>query len=165
VTVATVAVVSDTHMPRGARRLPEACLAACRAADLILHGGDLSALPVLDQLRALGPPVAAVRGNADEPALRALLPEELVLEVEGVRLGMMHVPGPAAGRAGRLLARFPGCGAVIFGHTHLPVVERNAGVWLLNPGSPTERRRGPFHAMLLLEIAAGEIRPELVHLS
>jgi len=78
---------------------------------------------------------------------------------------MVHVPGPAAGREARLLARFPGCDAVVFGHTHLPVVERFEGVWLLNPGSPTERRRGPFHAMLVVEIAAGEIRPELVRLS
>jgi uncharacterized protein len=154
--VATVAVVSDTHLPRGARELPEECLDRCRAADLILHGGDFAALSVLEQFRALGPPVEAVYGNADEPALRALLQKELVVEVEGVRLGMTHIPGPPA--------RFSGCGAVIFGHTHLPVVERHAGIWLLNPGSPTERRRGPFHAMLVLEIAAGEIRPELVRL-
>jgi putative phosphoesterase len=136
----------------------------CRAADLILHAGDFSALSVLEQLRVLGPPVEAVYGNADEPALQALLPKELVVEVDGVRLGMKHSPGPAAGREGRLLARFSGCGAVIFGHTHLPVVEQHDGIWLLNPGSPTERRRGPFHAMLVLEIEAGEIRPELVRL-
>ena len=163
--MATVAVISDTHLPRGARRLPEACLDRCRAADLILHGGDFSVLSVLDELRALGPPVEAVHGNADEPALRALLPEALVVEVEGIRVGMTHVPGPADGRGGRLVARFPGCGAVVFGHTHLPIVERHAGVWLLNPGSPTERRRGPFHAMLVLEVGAGEILPELVRLS
>jgi len=162
--VVTVAVVSDTHLPRGARRLPEECLDRCRAADLILHGGDFSALSVLEQLRALGPPVEAVYGNADDAALRALLPKELVVEVEGVRLGVKHSPGPAAGREERLLARFSGCRAVIFGHTHLPVVEQHDGIWLLNPGSPTERRRGPFHAMLVLEIAAGEIRPELVRL-
>ncbi len=162
--MATVAVVSDTHLPRGARQLPEESLDRCRAADLILHGGDFSALSALEQLRALGPRVEAVCGNADEPALRALLPKELVVEVEGVRLGMEHNPGPPAGREGRLLARFSGCGAVIFGHTHLPVVEQHDGIWLLNPGSPTERRRGPFHAMLVLQIAAGDIRPELVRL-
>jgi putative phosphoesterase len=163
--VATVAVVSDTHLPRGARRLPEACLDRCRAADLILHAGDFSAVSVLDDLRGLGPPVEAVHGNADEPALRALLPKELVVEVAGARVGMVHIPGPAAGREARLAARFPGCAAVVFGHTHLPAVERHEGVWILNPGSPTERRRGAFHAMLVLEIEAGEIRPELVRLT
>jgi putative phosphoesterase len=160
-----VAAISDTHLPRGARRLPEACLERLRSADLILHGGDFSAVAVLDELRALGPPVQAVYGNADEPALRELLPKELVVEAGGARIGMTHIPGPAAGREKRLVRRFPGCDAVLFGHTHLPVVERHGEAWLLNPGSPTERRRGPFHSMLLLEIEAGEIRPELVRLT
>jgi uncharacterized protein len=160
-----IAAISDTHLPRGARRLPEACLERVRAADLILHGGDFSAVSVLEELRELGPPVQAVYGNADDPALRELLPKELVVEAGGVRIGMAHIPGPAAGREERLVRRFPGCAAVLFGHTHLPVVERHAGVWLLNPGSPTERRRSPFHSMLVLEIEAGEVRPELVRLT
>jgi putative phosphoesterase len=160
-----IAALSDTHLPRGARRLPEACLERLRDADLILHGGDFSALSVLEELRALGPPVQAVYGNADEPALRELLPKELVVEAGGARIGMTHIPGPAAGREERLLRRFPGCGAVLFGHTHVPLVERHGDVWLLNPGSPTERRRAPFHSMLLLEIADGEIRPELLRLT
>ena len=78
---------------------------------------------------------------------------------------MVHVPGPRAGREARLAARFPGCGAVVYGHTHLPQVERRDGVWILNPGSPTERRRGPFHSMLVLDVRAGRIRPELVRLT
>lgn len=152
-------------MPRGSRRLPRACVERLAAADLILHAGDLTSVAVLDELRAFGHPVYAVAGNVDEPALRALLPEELVVEAGGARIAITHVPGPAAGRAERLAARFPRCAAVVFGHTHLPVVERDRGPWLLNPGSPTERRRAPFHSMLLLEIDAGEIRPELVDLS
>lgn len=162
--MATVAVVADTHLPRGARRLPGACLERLRAADAIVHAGDLSARSVLDELRALGPPVHAVLGNADEPALRELLPRELVLEAGGARLGVVHVPGPRAGREERLVRRLPGCGAVVYGHTHLPQVERHGDVWILNPGSPTERRRAPFHSMLVLEVAGGEIRPELVRL-
>jgi uncharacterized protein len=137
---------------------------ALRGADLILHAGDLSAVSVLEELRALGPPVHAVLGNADEPALRAALPRELVVEAGEARFGMVHIPGPAAGREERLVRRFPGCDAVVFGHTHLPVVERHGRVWLLNPGSPTERRRGPFHSFLRLHIAAGTIEPELVRL-
>jgi putative phosphoesterase len=163
--VTLVAAISDTHLPRGARRLPEACLERLRAADLILHGGDFSSAAFLDELRALGPPVEAVYGNADEPLLRERLPQEHVVEVAGARIGMVHVPGPAAGREARLVGRFPGCDAVLFGHTHLPVVERVGATWLLNPGSPTERRRGPFHAMLELEVERGEIEPELVRLS
>jgi uncharacterized protein len=119
---------------------------------------------VLEELRAIGPPVQAVYGNADEAALRELLPKELVLEIEDVRIGMVHIPGPAAGREKRLVRRFPGCDAVVFGHTHLPLVERAGGVWLLNPGSPTERRRGPVHAFLRLSVAGRRIRPRLVEI-
>ena len=119
---------------------------------------------MLEELQALGPPVHAVYGNADDPALRGLLPKELVVEVEAVRIGVVHIPGPAAGREERLLRRFPGCDAVVFGHTHLPVVERRAGVWLLNPGSPTERRRGPFHSFLRLSVAERRLGPRLVEI-
>jgi uncharacterized protein len=163
--VTIVAAISDTHLPRGARRLPEACLERLRAADLVLHGGDVSSVAFYEELLAVGPPVEAVHGNADEPALRERLPEERIVDVGGARIGMVHIPGPAAGREERLVRRFAGCGGVLFGHTHLPVVERHAGVWILNPGSPTERRRGPFHTMLVLEIEHGAIRPELVRLS
>jgi uncharacterized protein len=157
-----VAAISDTHLPRGTRRIPDSCLERLRAADLILHGGDLSTLGVLEELRALGPPVHAVFGNADEPAVRELLPKELVVEAGGARIGMAHVPGPRAGREERLVKRFPGCDAVVYGHTHLPEVTQEGGVWILNPGSPTERRKAPSHTMLLLEIKAGKIRPELL---
>ena len=160
-----VAVIADTHLPRGARRLPEPCLERLRAADLILHAGDLSAVSALQELLGLGPPVHAVHGNADEPALREVLPAELAVEAGGARIGLTHDPGAAAGRAERLVRRFPGCEAVVYGHTHLPQAERHGSVWVLNPGSPTERRRGPFHSMLMLEIAAGPIRPQLVRLS
>jgi uncharacterized protein len=119
---------------------------------------------VLEELRTIGPPVQAVYGNADEPALRTLLPKELVVEIEDVRIGMVHIPGPAAGREARLVRRFPGCDAIVFGHTHLPLVDRTGGVWLLNPGSPTERRRGPFHAFLRLSVAGRRIRPRLVEI-
>jgi putative phosphoesterase len=122
------------------------------------------AASVLDELRRLAP-VEAVYGNMDDPTLRASLPKELVVEVEGVRLGVVHIPGPAAGREARLVARFPGCAGVVYGHTHVPQVERHGDVWILNPGSPTERRRSPVHSMLVLDVKEGEIRPELVTLS
>ena len=157
-----VAAISDTHLPRGARRLPETCLERLRTADLILHAGDLVALSVLEDLRALGPPVRAVHGNVDEPAVRDLLPRRLVVEAAGARIGMAHVPGPRVGRERRLAHRFPGCHAVLYGHTHMPQVDRHEGVWIFNPGSPTERRRAPAHTMLLLEVEAGEVRPQLL---
>src|SRR5262245_52290038 len=118
--MAVVAVIADTHLPRGSRRLPDECLARLAAADAIQHAGDVTTTAVLDELRSLGPPVHAVCGNADEPALKESLPRTLIVELGDARIGMTHVPGPAAGRDGRLAARFPGCEAVVYGHTHLP---------------------------------------------
>jgi putative phosphoesterase len=160
-----VAVIADTHMPRGGRRLPGACVERLRAADLILHAGDVVAESVFDELEALGPPVRAVHGNMDEAALRERLPATLVVDAAGLRIGMTHDAGPSAGREARLARRFPGCAAVVYGHSHIPQVVRAHEVWILNPGSPTERRRAPTHTMLVLEVAAGELRPELIMLS
>jgi putative phosphoesterase len=151
-------------MPRGARRLPAECLRRLEAADLILHAGDFVALAVYEELRELAP-IEAVVGNMDEPALRDVLPERRIVEVEGVRIGMVHVPGPAFGRAERLTAAFPGCHSVVYGHTHLPEVARVGDSWVLNPGSPTERRGAPAQSMLMLEVESSHIRPELVTLS
>lgn len=162
--MATVAVIADTHLPRAARRLSDACVARLRAADLILHAGDVVSTAFLEELRALGPPVAAVHGNVDEPALREALPAERVVEVGGARIGMVHVPGPRTGREERLVRRFPGCGAVVYGHTHTPQVELHRGVWVLNPGSPTERRRAPSRSMLVVAVDGGRVEPQLVEL-
>ena len=159
-----VAVISDTHLPRGARALPERCVELCRGADLLLHCGDVVTLDVWEMLATLGPPLEGVYGNMDDGALRELLPHERVIDADGARIGMIHIPGPAAGREARLSARFPGCAAIVYGHTHVPQVERVGDAWILNPGSPTERRRAPIHAMLVLEVEAGKIRPELVRL-
>ena len=134
-------------------------------ADLILHAGDVVTSAALDEIAALGPPVEAVYGNMDDSQLCRSLPETRVAEIAGARIGMIHVPGPAVGRERRLLARFPGCDAVVFGHTHLPQAERFENRWILNPGSPTERRRAEARSMLVLEVAGGAIRPELVSLT
>jgi uncharacterized protein len=160
-----VAVIADTHLPRGARRLPEACVERLRAADLVLHAGDVVASAVHEELAALGPPLHAVHGNMDDGVLRELLPKALVVDVGGLRIGMTHDPGPRPGREERLARRFPGCAAVVYGHTHEPQIARAGEVWILNPGSPTERRRAPSHTMLVLDVADGRIEPELIQLS
>ena len=157
-----IAVISDTHLPRGTRRLPSECLRQLESAELILHGGDFVAASVLEELRELGS-VEAVHGNMDDEALRAALPRGRVVEAAGARIGMVHVPGPALGRAERLARSFPDCDAVVYGHTHMPDVTRHGEVLILNPGSPTERRRAPSRAMLLLTVADGRLDTELLH--
>jgi uncharacterized protein len=133
-------------------------------AELILHGGDVVGGPVLEGLCSLAP-VEAVAGNMDHAELLAILPKQRVVEVGGARIGMVHNAGPAARRAERLAERFPDCDAVVYGHTHVPEVTRVGELWVLNPGSPTERRSAPVHSMLMLEVESGEIRPEFVPLS
>ena len=153
-----LAIISDTHLPRGGRRLPEACVERLRAADLVLHGGDVLEAGVLGELEALGPPVLAVHGNVDDPELRRALPAERVVEADGARIGMVHDAGPAAGRLKRLRGRFPGCAAVVFGHSHIPLLEvAPDGFAIFNPGSPTDRRRQPVHTMGTAEVVGGAV--------
>jgi putative phosphoesterase len=159
-----IAILADTHLPRGQRRLPEPCLERLRAADLILHAGDISTARVLDELSALGPAVLAVHGNVDEPALSERLPEELQVELDGVSLAMTHDAGPAKGRLARLGRRFPRADAVVFGHSHIPLLEAEDGFQIFNPGSPTDRRRQTEHTMGLARIERGTIVFELVSL-
>jgi uncharacterized protein len=159
-----VAIISDTHLPRGDRTLPQACVERLRAADAILHAGDFVAAGVLEQLRALGPPVHAVHGNVDGPDVRRLLPTTLTVDLGDVRVGLIHDAGPAAGRLERLRGRFPDCDAVIFGHSHIPLHEADfdAGFHIFNPGSPTDRRRQPRHTMGLMRVGkAGDLGAEL----
>lgn len=135
-----------------------------RAADLVLHAGDFAALAVLRELRSLGPPVAAVHGNVDSAQLHHLLPERQVVDAGGVRIGMVHDAGPARGRLSRLRLAFPDCQAVVFGHSHIPLLEQEGGFQIFNPGSPTDRRRQPRHSMGEGRVEAGRIRFEHVWL-
>ena len=157
-----LAVISDTHLPRGARELPDACVAQLRVADAILHAGDLIELSVLDELERIGPPVHAVRGNVDSAELQARLPLTRVVKAGGARIAMVHDGGPADGRLARLRRRFPDADAVVFGHSHLPLHEERDGFAIFNPGSPTERRRAPFHTMGIATVEGGRVRFELV---
>ena len=159
-----LAIVADTHMPRGRRALPADCVEELRRADLILHLGDFSRTSVLVELEAIGPDVVAVHGNVDEPALVRELPAERILEAEGVRIGMVHDAGPRTGRLRRTRERFPDADAVLFGHSHLPLHERDGGFQIFNPGSPTERRRAPRHTMGVGEVDRGELSLRLVNL-
>jgi putative phosphoesterase len=164
-TALAIAIISDTHLPRGHRRLPADCVSRLRAADMIIHAGDLTAASVLEQLRGIGE-VAAVHGNADDAAVRTLLPDRLELTVEDVQLGIVHDGGAARGRLERLRRSFTEANAVIFGHSHIPLLERDpaTGFQIFNPGSPTDKRRQPSYTMGWAQISGGEISFEIVDL-
>jgi putative phosphoesterase len=155
------AVVADTHIPRRAKALPEDMLSHLESADLILHAGDLMDPALLDELAAYAP-VKAVRGNMDAPDLD--LPESLEFGFGGVRVAMIHDSGRKQGRRARLRRRFPDARVVVFGHSHIPFLEDEDGLMLLNPGSPTDRRRQPRHTFALLRVEEGTVRAEIVPL-
>jgi uncharacterized protein len=160
-----LALISDTHLPRGSRALPAACVERLRAADLIVHAGDFVERGAYDELVALGPPVVAVHGNQDSPELRELLPAQLAFEAGSTSIGLTHDAGPSRGRLERMRRRFPGCVAVVFGHSHIPLHEvARDGFQIFNPGSPTDRRRQPSHTMGVAEARAGAIGFEVVRL-
>jgi putative phosphoesterase len=159
-----IAIISDTHMPRGDRRLPEACVERLRVADLILHAGDLVAASVLVELRSYGT-VQAVHGNVDDPEVRSVLPARTLVDADGARIGLVHDAGPARGRLGRLRRLFPSADAVIFGHSHMPLHEQTSdGFQIFNPGSPTERRLAPHRTMGIARVKEGRLSFELVEL-
>jgi putative phosphoesterase len=159
-----IAIISDTHMPRGARRLPDACVERLRGAAAVIHAGDLLTLSVLAELRAFGE-VFAVHGNADDAEVRAALPATRTVEFEDAVIGVIHDAGPARGRLQRLRRRFPHADAVVFGHSHIPLHEQASdGFQIFNPGSPTERRRAPAHTMGIADARAGRLALRLVAL-
>lgn len=160
-----VAITGDTHLPRGSRRLPDALVERIRGADLLIHTGDFVSGEALEEIEALGPPLQAVHGNIDRPEVFERLPDMLQFELEGHRIGVIHDPGPERGRMERLRDRFPDCEAVVFGHTHTPQHESDAGFQIFNPGSPTETRgRWPSHTMGVLEADGRALRFELIEL-
>jgi hypothetical protein len=158
-----IAIISDTHLPRGSRALPAACIERLKAADLIVHAGDFSRIEILEELKTLGP-VVGVFGNTDDVLLRAALPEAAVISADTHRLAVVHDAGPSKARITRLKVRFPHADAVVFGHSHIPLHERAAdGFQIFNPGSPTDRRGRPRHTMGVCH-AADELTFELIDL-
>jgi uncharacterized protein len=148
-------VIADTHIPRRARALPGGLLSHLGCADLVLHAGDLMVPALLDELAAYAP-VRAVRGNLDPPDLD--LPESLEFEFGGIRMAMIHNSGRKQGHRRRLRRRFPDARVVVFGHSHIPFLEDKDGLMLLNPGSPTDKRRQPRHTFALLCAEEGRVR-------
>lgn len=159
-----VVLLSDTHAPRFWKGLPPAVAAHLSGADLVLHAGDVCVPSVLDELAAFAP-VRVVQGNNDGPEVAAWGAGETWQsgpELDGLRVAMVHDAGPRQGRVARLHRRFPEARLVVFGHSHIPLDESatfdGQTVRIVNPGSPTDKRRQPFRTLGLLEVADGEVR-------
>ncbi len=152
-----IVAISDTHAPRRWKSCPPRVAEYLRQADLILHAGDVCTASVLDELAQYAP-VHAVLGNNDGPDVAAWgAPETLDLDLAGLKVSMIHDSGPSAGRLRRMRRRFPAAGLVVFGHSHIPLDESADGLRILNPGSPTDRRRQPHGTIGLLTVADGRL--------
>ena len=155
---------SDTHVPKRSRELPHSLWAAIAEADVVVHAGDWVDVALLDLLEARSRRLLAVYGNNDHGALRRRLPEVARAEIEGVRFAVVHETGDAKGRELRCAARFPDTDVLVFGHSHIPWdTTAPSGLRLLNPGSPTDRRRQPHGTFVTAVAAAGELRDVVFH--
>ena len=156
--------IADTHVPRRARDLPHAVWSAVDRADLVVHAGDWVDAATLDAVSARSRRLVGVYGNNDDPAVRRRLPEVARADAGGVRLAVVHETGPAKGREQRCAQRFPHVDVLVFGHSHIPWDTVAAGgLRLLNPGSPTDRRRQPYCTFLTAEIRDGRLVHVVLH--
>ncbi|MDQ3735633.1 MAG: metallophosphatase family protein [Actinomycetota bacterium] len=152
-----VVVLADTHAPRRWRGVPARVAEHLRTADVILHAGDICTADVLAELSTYAP-VYAVRGNNDGPDITDWgAPERLLLDLDGLPVGMIHDSGSATGRLARMHRAFPDRRLVVFGHSHVPMDIADERLRLFNPGSPTDRRRQPHGTLGLLEIESGQL--------
>jgi uncharacterized protein len=152
-----VVVLSDSHLSGGLDRLGPQVLHAVGQADVVLHAGDITSRRALEELESMAE-IYAVLGNNDV-ALVGVLPETRLLELEGVRIALVHDSGPKKGRPARLHRQFPTADVVVFGHSHIPIDEIGEQSQLLfNPGSPTQRRSQPHRTFGRLQLSGGSIQ-------
>jgi putative phosphoesterase len=157
-------LMSDTHLPKRAKELPAPLLAELPRADVVFHAGDWVDTATLDLLESRSRRLVGVYGNNDGPPLRARLPEVAYAELEGLRFAVVHETGPAQGREARCAARFPDADVLVFGHSHIPWdTTAPAGLRLLNPGSPTDRRRQPHRTYMTATVTDGRLADVTLH--
>ncbi|MGV9291887.1 metallophosphoesterase family protein [Streptomyces sp. NPDC003719] len=157
-------LMSDTHLPKRSRELPAPLLAEIPRADVVLHAGDWVDTDTLDLLEARSRRLVAVYGNNDGPGLRARLPEVARADLGGLRFGVVHETGAAQGREARCAARFPDLDVLVFGHSHIPWdTTAGTGLRLLNPGSPTDRRRQPYCTYMTATATGGRLEDVELH--
>ncbi|GIF19669.1 phosphoesterase [Paractinoplanes tereljensis] len=157
-------LTTDTHLPKRARDLPTPLWQAIDAADVVIHAGDWVDVATLDAISARATRLIACYGNNDGPALRARLPEIARADLDGLRLAVIHETGQSTGRTERCATQFPDTDLLVFGHSHIPWdTTATTGLRLLNPGSPTDRRRQPFATFMTAQVTGGLLTELTLH--
>ncbi|GAA1920852.1 metallophosphoesterase family protein [Nocardioides marmoribigeumensis] len=157
-------LLADTHLPKRAKDLPAQVWDAVAEADVVVHAGDWVEEHLLDELEQRSRRLVGVWGNNDGPALRARLPEVARVELAGVRLAVVHETGDAKGREKRCQEAYGDVDVLVFGHSHIPWDTTTAsGLRLLNPGSPTDRRRQPHCTYLTCRAVDGRLDDVELH--
>ena len=157
-------LLADTHVPRRARDLPAQVWDEVARSDVVFHAGDWVALELLDALTAKAARLVACWGNNDGPPLRSRLPERADVVLDGVHFTVVHETGAAAGREARMSRQYPDSDVLIFGHSHIPWdTTTSTGLRLLNPGSPTDRRRQPVCTYMTATLCDGELADVALH--
>ena len=163
-TAQRLVIIADTHLPVRAKTLPEVLWRAVEEADVVIHAGDWMDVAALDELEARSRRLVGVFGNNDGPALRARLPEVARATLGGVRFAVVHETGQATGREERCAATYPDVDVLVFGHSHIPWDSvADTGLRLLNPGSPTDRRRQPHCTYLTVLAVEGRLEDVVLH--
>ncbi len=164
VVAVSLVVTSDTHVPQRARDLPHALWTAIEAADVVIHAGDWVDVALLDQVEGRCRRLLGVYGNNDHGQFRERLPEIARAEIDGIRFAVVHETGAAKGRETRSAARFPDADVLVFGHSHIPWdTTAPSGLRLLNPGSPTDRRRQPHCTYMTARVDGGVLDDVVLH--
>ncbi|MFD3406649.1 metallophosphoesterase family protein [Kribbella sp. NPDC058693] len=157
-------LISDTHLPVRAKKLPESVWEAIERADVVIHAGDWVSVGLLDELEARATRLIGCWGNNDGPQLRARLPEVARVTLDGLSIAVVHETGSAKGREARCEAAYPGVDLLVFGHSHIPWDTTSpGGLRLLNPGSPTDRRSQPYCTYQTATITAGRLEDVALH--
>jgi uncharacterized protein len=159
-----VVLLSDTHLPVRAKKLPARLWAAIEAADVVIHAGDWVSVALLDELEDRSRQLIGCWGNNDGPELRARLPEVARVSLDGLSVAVVHETGASKGREERCEKAYPDIDVLVFGHSHIPWdTTTPRGLRLLNPGSPTDRRRQPFCTYRTAQIVSGELTEVVLH--
>jgi putative phosphoesterase len=157
-------LISDTHIPKRARDLPAQVWDEVARADVVMHAGDWVDAVLLDTLQARAATLVACWGNNDGDELRTRLPERADATLGGIRFTVTHETGPSAGRDDRMSRLYPDTDVLVFGHSHIPWdTTTRTGLRLLNPGSPTDRRRQPFCTYMTTSVTSGTLDRVTLH--